>query len=104
MKVKRHPPNKLVCTMLISVCGRGGRYIAVPNYLVEMTEFGMVPISRCFDMVVDGLKNCGKHDFAKKIEQLGSCKMCIAHCSRKLTSWILKHLNMINKQILSGDG
>ncbi|KAJ4822541.1 hypothetical protein Tsubulata_022391 [Turnera subulata] len=36
----------------------------------EMTEMGLVPISRCFDMVTDGLKNCGKHDLAKRIEQL----------------------------------
>uniref|UniRef100_A0A2P2IVH5 Pentatricopeptide repeat-containing protein n=1 Tax=Rhizophora mucronata TaxID=61149 RepID=A0A2P2IVH5_RHIMU len=70
MKVKAHPPNRPVYTMLITMCGRGGRYLDAANYLVEMTEMGLTPISRCFDMVTDGLKNCGKHDLARKIEQL----------------------------------
>lgn len=70
MKIKGHSPNRPVYTMLITMCGRGGRFIEAANYLVEMTELGLAPISRCFDMVTDGLKNCGKHDLAKRIEQL----------------------------------
>ncbi|XP_023516681.1 pentatricopeptide repeat-containing protein At5g18390, mitochondrial [Cucurbita pepo subsp. pepo] len=70
MKLKGHPPNRPVYTMLITMCGRGGRFVDAANYLMEMAEFGLPPISRCFDMVTDGLKSCGKHDLAKKIEQL----------------------------------
>ncbi|KAF3452393.1 hypothetical protein FNV43_RR02826 [Rhamnella rubrinervis] len=70
MKVKGHPPNRPVYTMLITMCGRGGRFVEAANYLMEMTELGLTPISRCFDLVTDGLKNCGKHDLAKKIEHL----------------------------------
>jgi len=70
MKAKGHPPNRPVYTMLITMCGRGGRFVEAANYLVEMTELGLTPISRCFDMVTDGLKNCGKHDLAQRIEQL----------------------------------
>ncbi|KAF3542837.1 hypothetical protein DY000_02000777 [Brassica cretica] len=70
MKVKAHPPNRPVYTMLITMCGRGGKFVDAANYLVEMTEMGLVPISRCFDMVTDGLKNSGKHDLAMRIEQL----------------------------------
>ncbi|KAJ8747747.1 hypothetical protein K2173_014526 [Erythroxylum novogranatense] len=70
MKVKGHPPNRPVYTMLITMCGRGGRYVDAANYLVEMTEMGLRPISRCFDLVTDGLKNCGKYDLAKRIEHL----------------------------------
>lgn len=70
MKVKGHPPNRPVYTMLITMCGRGGKFVEAANYLVEMTELGLTPISRCFDMVTDGLKNCGKHDLARRIEQL----------------------------------
>ncbi|CAA0826569.1 Pentatricopeptide repeat-containing protein -mitochondrial [Striga hermonthica] len=70
MKVKGHPPNRPVYTMLIRMCGRGGRFVEAANYLVEMTEFGLVPMSQSFDMVTDGLKHCGKHDLAKRIEQL----------------------------------
>ncbi|XVF57033.1 hypothetical protein PTKIN_Ptkin06aG0170400 [Pterospermum kingtungense] len=70
MKIKGHSPNRPVYTMLITMCGRGGRFMEAANYLVEMTELGLAPISRCFDMVTDGLKNCGKHDLAKRIEQL----------------------------------
>ncbi|BFG37267.1 hypothetical protein CerSpe_235420 [Prunus speciosa] len=70
MKVKGHPPNRPVYTMLITMSGRGGRFVEAANYLVEMTEMGLMPISRCFDLVTDGLKNCGKHDIAKRIEQL----------------------------------
>ncbi|KAM7250545.1 hypothetical protein ACFE04_022428 [Oxalis oulophora] len=70
MKVKGHPPNRPVYTMLITMCGRGGKFVEAANYLVEMTEFGLMPMSRCFDLVTDGLKNCGKHDLARRIEQL----------------------------------
>lgn len=70
MKVKGHPPNRPVYTMLIKMCVRGGRFVEAANYLVEMTELNLSPMSRNFDMVTDGLKNCGKHDLAKKIEQL----------------------------------
>ena len=38
--------------------------------MVEMTELDLTPLSRIFDMVIDGLKNCGKHDLVKKIVQL----------------------------------
>ncbi|KAF2287476.1 hypothetical protein GH714_000810 [Hevea brasiliensis] len=34
MKVKGHPPNRPVYTMLITMCGRGGRYAEAANYLV----------------------------------------------------------------------
>lgn len=44
--------------------GRGGRFVEAANYLVEMTVMGLMPMSRCFDLVTDGLKNCGKHDMA----------------------------------------
>lgn len=70
MKIKGHPPNRPVYIMLIKMCVRGGRFIEAANYLVEMTELNLLPISRNFDMVTDGLKNCGKHDLAKRIEQL----------------------------------
>lgn len=70
MKVKGHPPNRPVYTMLVKMCGRGGRFVEAANYLVEMTELNLSPMTRSFDMVTDGLKNRGKHDLAKKIEQL----------------------------------
>ncbi|KAH6792865.1 Pentatricopeptide repeat superfamily protein [Perilla frutescens var. hirtella] len=70
MKVKGHPPNRPVYTMLIKMCGRAGRFVEAANYLVEMTELNLLPMSQSFDMVCDGLKNCGKHDLAKRIEQL----------------------------------
>ncbi|XP_058216386.1 pentatricopeptide repeat-containing protein At5g18390, mitochondrial-like isoform X1 [Rhododendron vialii] len=70
MKVKGGSPNRPIYTMLITWCGRGGRFLEAANYLMEMTEFNLSPMSRTFDMVTDGLKNCGKHDLAKKIEQL----------------------------------
>ncbi|XP_061350385.1 pentatricopeptide repeat-containing protein At5g18390, mitochondrial [Gastrolobium bilobum] len=70
MKVKGHPPNRPLYTMLITMCGRAGRFVDAANYLFEMAEIGLVPISRCFDMVTDGLKNCGKHDLAKRVQQL----------------------------------
>ncbi|XP_052183022.1 pentatricopeptide repeat-containing protein At5g18390, mitochondrial [Diospyros lotus] len=70
MKVKGHPPNRPLYTMLIKMCGRGGRFVEAANYLVEMTELNLSPLSRTFDMVTDGLKNNGKHDLAKRIEQL----------------------------------
>ncbi|KAL5566812.1 hypothetical protein UlMin_029976 [Ulmus minor] len=70
MKAKGHPPNRPVYTMLITMFGRGGRFVDAANFLVEMTEMGLTPISRCFDFVTDGLKNCGKHDLAKRIEEL----------------------------------
>ncbi|KAL1127693.1 hypothetical protein V6Z11_A13G195100 [Gossypium hirsutum] len=77
MKIKGHAPNRLVYTMLITMCGRGGRFVEIANYLVEMTELGLAPISRCFDMVTDGLKNCGKHDLDKRIEQLEVSLRCV---------------------------
>ncbi|XP_015087918.1 pentatricopeptide repeat-containing protein At5g18390, mitochondrial-like isoform X1 [Solanum pennellii] len=70
MKLKGHPPNRPLYTMLIKMCSRGGRFVEASNYLVEMTELNLLPMSRSFDMVTDGLKNCGKHDLAKRIEQL----------------------------------
>lgn len=70
MQIKTHPPNRPVYAMFTTMCGRGGRFVEAANYLVEMTEMGLTPISRCFDLVTDGLKNCGKHDLAEKIEQL----------------------------------
>nr|XP_016443498.1 PREDICTED: pentatricopeptide repeat-containing protein At5g18390, mitochondrial-like isoform X1 [Nicotiana tabacum] len=70
MKLKGHPPNRPLYTMLIKMCTRGGRFLEAANYLVEMTELNLLPMSRSFDMVTDGLKNCGKHDLAKRIEQL----------------------------------
>ncbi|KAJ0823990.1 putative tetratricopeptide-like helical domain superfamily [Helianthus annuus] len=70
MKLKGHPPNRPIYTMLLKMCARGGRYIEAANYLIEMTEFKLSPMSRHFDMVTDGLKNCGKHDMATRIEQL----------------------------------
>ncbi|KAG6393987.1 hypothetical protein SASPL_144563 [Salvia splendens] len=70
MKVKGHPPNRPVYTMLIKMCGRAGRFVEAANYLVEMTELDLLPMPQSFDMVSDGLKNCGKHDLAKRIEQL----------------------------------
>ncbi|KAA8549021.1 hypothetical protein F0562_000705 [Nyssa sinensis] len=70
MKVKGHSPNRPVYTMLIKMCGRAGRFVEAANYLVEMTELNLWPMSQSFDMVTDGLKNCGKHDLAKRIEQL----------------------------------
>ncbi|CAM8931558.1 unnamed protein product [Rhodiola kirilowii] len=70
MKIKGHPPNRPVYTMLIKMCTRGGKFIDAANYLVEMTEMNLVPMSQCFDMVTDGLKSCGKHDLAKRMEHL----------------------------------
>ncbi|XP_019177644.1 PREDICTED: pentatricopeptide repeat-containing protein At5g18390, mitochondrial [Ipomoea nil] len=70
VKVKGHPPNRPVYTMLIKMCCRGGRFVEAANYLVEMTEVNLLPMSQSFDMVSDGLKHCGKHDLAKRIEQL----------------------------------
>ncbi|XP_047308325.1 pentatricopeptide repeat-containing protein At5g18390, mitochondrial [Impatiens glandulifera] len=70
MKVKGHPPNRPVYTMLIKICSRGGRYVEAANYLIEMTELNLLPLSRTFDMITDGLKNCGRHDLANRIEQL----------------------------------
>ncbi|XP_076922422.1 uncharacterized protein LOC143584205 [Bidens hawaiensis] len=70
MKVKGHPPNRPIYSMILKMCARGGRYVEAANYLMEMIEFKLSPMSRHFDMVTDGLKNCGKHDMAKRIEQL----------------------------------
>ncbi|KAL4566383.1 hypothetical protein LXL04_030498 [Taraxacum kok-saghyz] len=78
MKVKGHPPNRPVYSMVLKMCVRGGRYIEAGNYLMEMIEFKLSPMSRHFDMVTDGLKNCGKHDMAKRIEQL---EISIRECS-----------------------
>ena len=69
MEIKPHLPNRPVYAMFITMCGRGGRFVEAANYLVEMTEMGLTPISRCFDFATDGLKNCRKHDLAEKIEQ-----------------------------------
>ncbi|KAL5715682.1 hypothetical protein ACHQM5_017469 [Ranunculus cassubicifolius] len=70
MKAQGHPPNRPVYTMLIKMCARGGRFVEAATYLIEMTEMSLAPKSQCFDMITDGLKNCGKHDLAKRIEQL----------------------------------
>lgn len=70
MKVKGHPPNRPVYTMLIKMCARAGRFVEAANYLVEMTELNLLPMSQSFDLVSDGLKNCGKHDLARRIGQL----------------------------------
>ncbi|KAL6546671.1 hypothetical protein OROMI_022392 [Orobanche minor] len=70
MKIKGHQPNRPLYTMLIKMCVRGGRFVEAANYLVEMTELNLLPMSQSFDMVTDGLKQCGKHDLAKRIEQL----------------------------------
>ncbi|URD83478.1 PPR repeat [Musa troglodytarum] len=70
MKVKGHPPNRPVYTMLVKMCVRGGRFVEAANYLVEMTEMGLVPMPQSFDSVVDGLKHRGKHELAKRMEQL----------------------------------
>ncbi|KAL2343794.1 hypothetical protein Fmac_005079 [Flemingia macrophylla] len=70
MKAKAHPPNRPLYTMLITMCGRAGKFLEAANYIFEMTEMGLVPISRCFDMVTDGLKNSGKHDLAKRVQEL----------------------------------
>lgn len=70
MKAKGHLPNRPIYTMLIKMCVRGGRFVEAANYLVEMTELNLSPLSRTFDMVTDGLKNCGKHDLAERIQQL----------------------------------
>ncbi|XP_077251077.1 pentatricopeptide repeat (PPR) superfamily protein [Tasmannia lanceolata] len=70
MKVQGHSPNRPVYTMLMRMCGRGGRFVEAANYLFEMTEMNLIPMAQSFDMVTDGLKNCGKHDLAKRVEQL----------------------------------
>lgn len=38
--------------------------------VVVEVSLGLTFILRCFDLVIDGLKNCAKHDLAKGIEQL----------------------------------
>ncbi|KAK2660588.1 hypothetical protein Ddye_007121 [Dipteronia dyeriana] len=70
-EVKGHPPNRPVYTRLITMCGRGGKFMEAANYLVEMTEMRLILIFGCFDMVTDGLKSCEMHGLAKKIEQFG---------------------------------
>ncbi|KAK2637947.1 hypothetical protein Ddye_025742 [Dipteronia dyeriana] len=70
-KVKGHPPNRPVYTMLITMFGQGGKFMEAAHYLVEMTEIRLILIFGCFDMVTDGLKSCEVHDLAKKIEQFG---------------------------------
>ncbi|CAH9074154.1 unnamed protein product [Cuscuta europaea] len=70
VRMKGHPANRPVYTMMIKVCCRGGRFVEAANYLVEMTELNVYPMSQSFDMVTDGLKHCGKHDLAKRMEQL----------------------------------
>ncbi|KAK3197894.1 hypothetical protein Dsin_021309 [Dipteronia sinensis] len=71
LTVKGHPPNRPVYNMLITMCGRGGKFMEAADYLVEMTEMRLIRISWCFDMVTDGLKSCEMHDLEKKIEQFG---------------------------------
>ncbi|VFQ84647.1 unnamed protein product [Cuscuta campestris] len=70
VKAKGHPPNRPVYTMMIKMCCRGGRFVEAANYLAEMREANMLPMSQSFDMVTDGLKQCGKHDLAKRMEQM----------------------------------
>lgn len=68
MKVRGYFLNRLVYIMLIRMCVRGGRFVEVVNYLVEMIEMNLLFLFRSFDMVIDGLKNCGKYDLVKRIE------------------------------------
>ncbi|ERM98077.1 pentatricopeptide repeat-containing protein At5g18390, mitochondrial [Amborella trichopoda] len=70
MKAEGHAPNRPVYTMLMRMCCRGGRCVDAANYLVEMVERGLAPRSESFDMVIDGLKNAGKHDLAKRIDHM----------------------------------
>lgn len=70
MKMKGHPPNRPTYTMLIRLFVRGGRYVQAADYLTEMAQLKLLPTPQTFDIVTDGLKNCGKLDVAKRIEQL----------------------------------
>ncbi|CAD6245938.1 unnamed protein product [Miscanthus lutarioriparius] len=70
MKMKGHPPNRPVYVMLVKMCVRGGRFVEAANYLVEMSEAGFTPRAPTFNVVVDGLRHCGKHDLARRLEQL----------------------------------
>ncbi|CAO2202628.1 unnamed protein product [Urochloa humidicola] len=70
MKTKGHPPNRPVYVMLVKMCVRGGRFVEAANYLVEMSEAGFTPRAPTFNAVVDGLRHCGKHDLARRLEQL----------------------------------
>ncbi|KAJ1695167.1 hypothetical protein LUZ63_011865 [Rhynchospora breviuscula] len=70
MKEKGHPPNRPVYSMLVKMFVRGGRFVEASNYLLEMTEVGLVPRAQSFESVVDGLRHIGKHDLAKRLEQL----------------------------------
>jgi pentatricopeptide repeat protein len=56
--------------MLVKMCVRGGRFVEAANYLVEMIEAGFTPRAPTFSAVVDGLRHCGKHDLARRLEQL----------------------------------
>lgn len=70
MKEKGRPQSRPVYTMLVKMCVRGGMYVEASNYLLEMTRLGLVPRGKSFDSVVHGLRHIGKHDLAKKMEQL----------------------------------
>lgn len=70
MKVRGHLPNRPLYVMMIRMCTRGGRVVDAANYLVEMTEMGLPPNGQIFDMVVGGLKQCGKYELAKRMEDL----------------------------------
>ncbi|KAF3327738.1 pentatricopeptide repeat-containing protein [Carex littledalei] len=70
MKEKRRLPSRPVYTMLVKMCVRGGMYVEASNYLLEMTGLGLVPRGKSFDSVVHGLRHIGKHDLAKRMEQL----------------------------------
>jgi len=59
-----------VYVMLVKMCVRGGRFVEAANYLVEMSEAGFTPRAPTFNVVVDGLRHCGKHDLARRLEQL----------------------------------
>lgn len=51
------------------MAGRGVWFVEAAIYLMEM-KLGLMLVSRCFVLVTDGLKNCGKHILARRIEQL----------------------------------
>jgi pentatricopeptide repeat protein len=56
--------------MLVKMCVRGGRFLDAANYLLEMSEAGFAPRAPTFNAVVDGLRHLGKHDIARRMEQL----------------------------------
>ncbi|KAK8967023.1 hypothetical protein KSP40_PGU003968 [Platanthera guangdongensis] len=69
MLERGHPPNRPAYSMLVKMCVRGGRVVEAANFLVEMSEMGLVPMSNSVDMVVEVSKHCGKHDLARRMEQ-----------------------------------